>query len=82
MAPRARSSPLRRRDPVGGVGVVGTLSACAATPSCGVACVDIFTASSARTSSPNFVLDVWRQGEKVGQPIILFRTATTTRRRT
>ena len=27
--------------------------------------------------TPNFVLDVWRQGAKVGQPIILFRTSNT-----
>ena len=31
---------------------------------------------------PNFVLDVYRQAAKVGQPIILFRTTNATRRRT
>ena len=60
---------------VGGVSTVGMLSAAAATPSCGGACVDIFSREFGTHRTPNFVLDVWRQGAKVGQPIILFRTS-------
>jgi len=60
---------------VGGVGAVGTLAAHAATPSCGFSCVDIFSRDFGTHASPNFVLDTLRQGEKVGQPQILFRTA-------
>jgi hypothetical protein len=62
---------------VGGVSTVGMLSASAATPSCGGACVDIFSRVFGTHRTPNFVLDVWRQGAKVGQPIILFRTSDT-----
>jgi hypothetical protein len=63
---------------VGGVGVAGVLtagSASAATPSCGNACIDIFSHQFGTHKSPNYVVDVLRQGEKTGQPIILFRTA-------
>jgi hypothetical protein len=56
---------------VGGIGAVGLLPANAATPSCGASCV---TAFGQEYGAP-FVLDVLRQGEKVGQPIILFRTS-------
>ena len=63
---------------VSGVGLAGTLTAgtaSAATPSCGHNCVDIFSRQFGTHKTPNFVVDVLRQGEKVGQPIILFRTA-------
>jgi hypothetical protein len=63
---------------VGGVGAAGALSAgsaAAATPSCGNSCVNIFTKQFGTFRSPNFTVDVLRQGEKAGQPIILFRTA-------
>ena len=60
---------------VGGVGTVGVLSASAATPSCGNRCIDIFSRQFGTHSTPNFVMDVWRQGARVGQPIILFRTS-------
>ena len=59
---------------VGGVGAAGVLSAApamAGTPSCGGGCVNFFS----QDFGPGFTLDVLRQGEKVGQPIILFRTA-------
>ena len=62
---------------VGGVGTVGALSASAATPSCGHNCIDIFSRAFGTHRTPNFVLDVLRQGAKVGQPIILFRTSNT-----
>jgi len=63
---------------VGGVGTAGALTAgtaSAATPSCGIACVNLFSYQFGTHRSPNFVVDVLRQGEKTGQPIILFRTA-------
>jgi hypothetical protein len=63
---------------VGGVGMAGALtggSASAATPSCGSSCVDIFNKQFGTHKNPAFTIDVLRQGEKVGQPIILFRTA-------
>src|ERR1700723_2386498 len=63
---------------VGGVGVTGALTAgtaSAATPSCGNSCIDIFSHQFGTHGNPNYVVDVLRQGEKVGQPIILFRTA-------
>ena len=60
---------------VGGVGAAGAMSASAATPSCGGSCIDIFSHEFGTHAHPNFVLDVLRQGEKVGQPIILFRTS-------
>jgi hypothetical protein len=63
---------------VGGVGMTGALTAgtaSAATPSCGGSCVDIFSQQFGTHHDPGYVVDVLRQGEKVGQPIILFRTA-------
>jgi hypothetical protein len=63
---------------VGGIGTAGALTAgtaSAATPSCGSSCIDVFSHQFGTHKSPNFVVDVLRQGEKVGQPIILFRTA-------
>jgi hypothetical protein len=63
---------------VGGVGAAGVLTAGTAeagTPSCGPACVNVFSYEYGTHASPNFVVDVLRQGEKTGQPIILFRTS-------
>ena len=60
---------------IGGVGAAGATSASAATPSCGFGCVDIFNHDFGTHAHPNFVLDTLRQGEKVGQPQILFRVA-------
>jgi len=62
---------------IGGVGTAGALSASAATPSCGRNCIDIFSRAFGTHRTPNFVMDVLRQGAKVGQPIILFRTSNT-----
>jgi len=64
---------------VGGVGAVGAMSASAATPSCGrgLDCIDLFSRAFGTHQTPNYVLDVLRQGAKVGQPIILFRTSNT-----
>jgi len=60
---------------IGGVGAVGASAAHAATPSCGATCIDLFSRDFGTHFSPNFVLDTFKQGEKVGQPQILFRTA-------
>jgi hypothetical protein len=63
---------------VGGIGTAGALTAgtaSAATPSCGHSCIDVFSHQFGTHKSPNYVVDVLRQGERVGQPIILFRTA-------
>jgi hypothetical protein len=63
---------------VSGVGVTGALTAgtaSAATPSCGPTCINLFSHQFGSFRSPNFTVDVLRQGEKVGQPIILFRQA-------
>ena len=63
---------------VGGVGTAGR-----ALGRCGHPVVLVTTAStssavrSGPTTTPNFVMDVLRQGAKVGQPIILFRTSNT-----
>jgi len=62
---------------VGGVGTVGALSASAATPSCGFNCIDLFSRAFGTHHTPNYVLDVLRQGAKVGQPIILYRASNT-----
>jgi hypothetical protein len=62
---------------VGGVGTMGALTASAATPSAGPNAVDIFSRAFGTHQTPNYVLDVLRQGAKVGQPIILFRTSNT-----
>lgn len=63
---------------VGGVTAAGALTsgtARAATPSCGASCIDPFSFQFGTHHSPNYVLDVFRQGDKVGQPIILFRSS-------
>jgi len=63
---------------VGGVAVTSAVTAgtaSAATPSCGNACVNIFSKDFGTFKSPNFTVDVWRQAAKVGQPIILFKSS-------
>jgi hypothetical protein len=62
---------------IGGVGTAGALTAAAATPSAGPNAIDIFSRAFGTHRTPNFVVDVLRQGAKVGQPIILFRTSNT-----
>jgi len=63
---------------VGGVGTAGVLgtaaTANAATPSCGGTCVDIFSQEFGHHSVPNFILDVYQQHIRIGQPIILYRS--------
>ena len=63
---------------VASAGLAGALTpgiSWAATPSCGISCVDVFSQQLGTHHDPGYVLDVFRQGEKAGQPIILFRTA-------
>jgi hypothetical protein len=63
---------------VGGVGTMGVLTAGtagAATPSCGPACINIFSRDFGTFRTPNFTVDVLRQGSRVGQPVILFKTS-------
>ena len=67
------AGPGRRRRHGGRAQTAGTASA--ATPSCGPSCINLFSYQFGTHKSPNFVVDVLRQGEKAGQPIILFRTA-------
>jgi len=62
---------------VGGVGSIAALSADAATPSCGHDCLDLFSREFGTHQQPNYVMDVWRLGANVGQPVILFRTSNT-----
>jgi len=56
---------------VGGVSVVGLLPATAQTPACGFNCETVY----GDQFGPSFQLDVLRQGEKVGQPIIQVRAS-------
>ena len=61
---------------IGGLGTAGVLgagTASAATPSCGSACTDVFSHNFGTPTDPQFVLDVFQRGQKVGQPVILFR---------
>ena len=63
---------------VSGVGAAGAITAgtaAAATPSCGPTCVDPFSYQFGTHKAPNYVMDVFRQGNKVGQPVILFRSS-------
>jgi hypothetical protein len=63
---------------VGGVGMAGALTAgtaSAATPSCGPNCISVYSPDFGTYQHPNDVLDTYKQGANVGQPIILFRTS-------
>jgi hypothetical protein len=60
---------------VSALGLAGAGTASAATPSCGSHCIDIFSQQFANSGNPTYVLDTLKQGLKVGQPLILFRTA-------
>ncbi|HZR53502.1 MAG TPA: hypothetical protein VFB06_28850 [Streptosporangiaceae bacterium] len=60
----------------GGLGAAGLATAGAAnaaTPSCGPTCLDIFSQNFGTHHNPGFLLDVYKRGQNVGQPIILFR---------
>ena len=53
----------------GGLGMVGTLSASATTPSCGPRCSDIYSLKFDRY----FPMDVYHGQSSYGQPVILFQ---------
>jgi hypothetical protein len=68
---------------VGGVLAVSTLAtstaAKAETPSCGAFnffCIDVFSKQFGTHKDPGFIMDVFRQGARVNQPIILFRISS------
>jgi hypothetical protein len=70
---------------VSGVGMAGALtagSATAGTPSCGPGCVNTYNKdfvpgvlTGGASTGPSSPIDVFRQSEKVGNPIILFRSS-------
>jgi hypothetical protein len=63
---------------VSGMGALATGTAHAATPSCdgtGTNCINFFSHAFGSHTSPKFVMDVLRQGQKAGQPVILFRAS-------
>jgi len=59
-----------------GIGALAT-SASAATNSCGLGFAELCTNVYNHQFGRQFLLDVFRQGNKVGQPIILFRASNT-----
>jgi hypothetical protein len=59
----------------GGAGIASAGGASAATPSCGHSCVNVFSLVFGTHHRPNFVVDVFKQAQRAGQPIILFRTS-------
>jgi hypothetical protein len=67
---------------VGGVlaaGTIGAGPARAETPSCGAFnffCIDVFSKQFGTHKDPGFLMDVFQQGARVGQPIILFRVSS------
>ncbi len=66
---------------VSGAGMAGALTAgpaAAGTPSCGPSCINTFNKDfppAGLTGGPASPIDVFRQSQKVGQPIILFRSS-------
>jgi hypothetical protein len=63
---------------VGGAGIgASATSANAATNSCGLGFAEACTNVYNHQFGPSFLMDVFRQGAKVGQPIILFRASNT-----
>ena len=55
----------------GGLSMVGTLPATAATPQCGPHCLQVFSAKFGTSASPNFVETVFQGVAAVGQPTIV-----------
>src|SRR5580692_2764839 len=66
---------------VGGASAATTVftegTAGAATPACEDNCLDLFSNTFGTYPDPGFLLDVLRQGEKIDQPVILFRVSNT-----
>jgi hypothetical protein len=59
----------------GGLGMVGTLSASAATRSCGPGCIDVYTLKF----GPRFVLDTFQARAAANQEVILFQASSSDR---
>ena len=57
--------------PAGALATAGTANA--ATPSCGKSCIDVFSQTFGTYLNPQFVIDAYKRGQNVGQPVILFR---------
>jgi hypothetical protein len=55
----------------GGLGMAGTLTASAATPSCSSYCGQLFS----QKYETHYVVDVYQAKAKAGQPVILFQTS-------
>ena len=64
---------------IGGTGIAGVLgsatAANAGTPSCGIACIDVFSFQFGQHHDPVFLLDTFQQKHAVGTPIILYRAS-------
>src|ERR1035441_4546481 len=56
-------------------GALTATTANAATRPSGGGCLDPFSYQFGTHHAPNYVMDVFRQGEKAGQPVILFRSS-------
>jgi hypothetical protein len=55
----------------GALGMAGTLTASAATPSCRTGCTQVFS----QKYGPKYVVDVYQARARAGQPVILFQSS-------
>ena len=55
----------------GGLGMVGTMTASAATPNCGNSCTNIFS----QKYGPQYLVDVFQAKSAAGTPVILFQAS-------
>jgi hypothetical protein len=55
----------------GGLGMVGTMTASAATPNCGANCTNIFS----QKYGPQYLVDVFQAKSAAGTPVILFQAS-------
>ena len=55
----------------GGLGMVGTMTASAATPNCGSSCTNIFS----QKYGPQYLVDVYQAKSAAGTPVILFQAS-------
>src|SRR6201992_2600890 len=53
----------------GGLGLAGTMTASAATPTCGDNCANIYS----QKWGPKYLLDIWPGKAAAGAPVILFQ---------
>ena len=59
----------------GALGMAGTLTANAATPSCHTGCTQVFS----QKYGPKYVVDVYQAQARAGQPVILFQSSNSDR---